>query len=41
MNFSFDEIDTELYLIKKNHTIKIKGNGSDISGPYWMQGQID
>lgn len=41
MNFSFAEIDTELYLIRKDLSFRKKGHGSDISGPYWMLIEID
>lgn len=36
MNFSFEQRQEGLYLIKKHYSVEKSGHGSDVSGPYWM-----
>lgn len=36
MKFSFHAVEKDLYLVKKESTVKSAGHGSDVTGPYWM-----
>ena len=36
MKFSFRKIQDQLFLIEKEYTTAKEGQGSDVSGPYWM-----